>query len=87
MRVVTEVEAEVEAEVEVIVHGVVEVKTLANPNLPTGKPLALNLVGIHQIVHAVAVIVAEEVAKAMGEAVHNLNGGRVNESISFCHSI
>ena len=74
-------------EVDVIVHGVGAVKTLANPNLQTGKPLALNPVAIHQIVHAVAVIVAEEVAEAMGEAVHNLNGGRVNESISFCHSI
>jgi len=73
--------------VAVIVHGVVEVKTLVNPNLPTGKPPGLNLVGIHQVVQAAAVTVVEGVAEAMGRAIHNLNRERVNESISFCHSI
>ena len=71
----------------VIVRGVEAVKILTNLNLPIGKPLALNLAGIHQIGHDVAVIVVAEVVEVMVGKIHNLNEGRVNESIGFCPSI
>ena len=71
----------------VIVRGMVAVKIITNLNLPTGKPLALNLAGIHQIGHAVAVIVVAEVVEVMAGKIQNLNEGRVNESIGFCSSI
>ena len=70
-----------------IVHGVVAVKMQTNLNLPTGKPLALNPAGIHQIGRAVAVIVVAGVAEVMVGEIHNLNEGRVNESIGFYPSI
>ena len=71
----------------VIVHGVVAVKILMNLNLPTGKSLALNPAGIHQIGRPVAVIGVAGVAEVMVGEIHNLNEGRVNESIGFCPSI